>query len=80
MERIAALPCIAQIALLYEGGVDTIGRIGERNNGRVQKSAYLYCEGCLIDYEFSILSEADIEIFLTENCKKNTGGEDIMIK
>ena len=80
MKRTPFSPCIAQIAFSYEGAVDTVSNFGKRKTLSAQKLAYLYCRDCSIDNEFPILSEADVEVFLTKNCMKNPQGEDIMIK
>lgn len=72
--------CNAEIALRYEGEVNTNAFFGERSSEKPNKFAYVICDGCSIDREFPIVSEADVEVFLTENCQKNLSGEYIMIK
>lgn len=72
--------CAAEIALRYEGEVNTSALFGERNSEMPRKFAYVLCDTCPIDSEFPIVSEADIEVFLTENCQNNPSGEYIMIK
>lgn len=72
--------CASEIALRYEGEVNTSALFGERNSEKPSKYAYVVCDACCIDREFPIVSEADIEVFLTENCQKIPSGEYIMIK
>jgi len=80
MSKTPDLPCIAKIALNYDGQIDTTRKIGERGYSLTRR-AFIICEEiCEIDIELPNATDSDMEEFLTANCKLLPAGQEIMIK